>query len=55
MACRKKPKPWTSGDVKPIRGLAGEQGARAIARKLWRTEGAVRKKAHGLALGFQVL
>lgn len=54
MPRRKKRTPWTSADVKVVRMLAGKQGAKAIGRKLKRTEGAVRQKALVLGLSLRV-
>jgi hypothetical protein len=51
---KKKPNPWTAADIKTIRGLAGKQGAKAIGRKLKRTEGAIRQKALVLGLSLRV-
>jgi len=51
---KKKPNPWTAADVKTIRGLAGKQAAKAIGRKLKRTEGAIRQKALALGISLRV-
>ena len=46
--------PWTAADVKVLRGLAGRKYASEIARRLKRTEGATRQKAHALGISLQV-
>ncbi len=45
---------WTREDLKVLRSLAREKTpARAIGRKLKRTEGAVRQKAHAMSLSLR--
>jgi hypothetical protein len=39
---------WTKTDLRTMKSMAGKQGARKIARRLRRTEGAVFQKAHSL-------
>jgi hypothetical protein len=41
---------WTKTDLRTIKSMAGKQGARKIARRLRRTEGAVFQKAHSMGL-----
>jgi hypothetical protein len=41
----KKRRTWTAADLKQLRKLAGRVSARQIARRLKRTEGAVRRRA----------
>ncbi len=46
---KKKPTkrvPWSPADLKLLKQLAGRQAPKVIARKLKRTEAAVRFKAH---------
>jgi hypothetical protein len=54
MARKKKRNPWAPADVRTIRSLAGKQGAKAIGRKLNRTEGAIRQKALALGISLRV-
>lgn len=45
---------WTRDDIKELRSLARlKTPARAIGRKLKRSEGAVRQKAHALSLSLR--
>ena len=45
---------WTRDDIKELRSLARlKTPARAIGRKLKRTEGAIRQKAHALSLSLR--
>jgi hypothetical protein len=50
MAARKKVnrREWTKSDVRELKSLAKKVPARQIARKLRRSEGAVRQKAFAL-------
>jgi hypothetical protein len=49
MAARKiARREWTRSDVRELRSMAKKVPARQIARKLRRSEGAVRQKAFGL-------
>jgi hypothetical protein len=50
MAARKKVnrREWTKSDVRELKSLAKKVSARQIARKLRRSEGAVRQKAFAL-------
>ncbi len=41
---------WTTAEIKDIRKYAGRKPADTIARKLKRTETAVRQKAHALGV-----
>ena len=52
MAARKR-RDWTKSDVRELKSLAKKVPARQIARKLRRSEGAVRQKAFvlGTSLG----
>ena len=45
---------WTSADVKALKGLAGKQSAKQIARHLKRSESAVRFKAWQMKLSLGV-
>ena len=47
-------KPWTAVDLKTLRGLARRESAGRIARKLRRTESAVRQKAATLGTSLRV-
>jgi hypothetical protein len=47
MAARKR-REWTKSDVRELKSLAKKVPARQIARKLRRSEGAVRQKAFAL-------
>jgi hypothetical protein len=54
MAARKTARrEWTKGDVRELKSLVRKVSARQIARKLRRSEGAVRQKAFvlGTSLG----
>ena len=45
---------WTRDDIKELRSLARlKTPARSIGRKLKRTEGAIRQKAHALSLSLR--
>ena len=50
MATRRKRRPWLASDIRQLRTMARKTSARAIGRRLRRTEGAVRQKALGLGL-----
>ncbi len=43
-------RPWTSDDVKMLKGMARKEPASAIAKALKRTEGATRQKATALGV-----
>ena len=54
MAARKRRtrREWSKQDVRELKALARTTPARVIARKLKRTEGAVRQKAFSLGTSF---
>jgi hypothetical protein len=52
MAARRRRRPWIASDVRQLKTMAKKTSVREIARKLRRTEGAVRQKA--LALGLSL-
>lgn len=43
---KNSPSPWSKADMTLLRRAAGRESTREIARKLKRSEGAVRFKAH---------
>jgi hypothetical protein len=50
MATRRKRRPWLASDIRQLRTMARKTSARAIGRRLKRTEGAVRQMAFGLGV-----
>ena len=47
-------KPWTAFDLRTLRSLARRESAGRIAKKLRRTESAVRQKAAALGTSLRV-
>lgn len=47
-------KPWTAADLKALRSVARRESAGRIAKKLRRTESAVRQKAAALGTSLRV-
>ena len=47
-------KPWTAADLRTLRSLARRDSAGRIARKLGRSESAVRQKAAALGTSLRV-
>ncbi len=46
--------PWKASDVRMLRSLARKHSAGAIAKKLNRTESAVRQRAHSLRISLRL-
>ncbi len=51
---RRMVKPWTAADLRTLRSLARRESAGRIARKLGRSESAVRQKAAALGTSLRV-